>query len=88
MKLVLTELGKPSFVSLGKLAAFVQFTGLGFVREKICVGKWPMKDSIRKNRLLVDWRFQGALCLRISFYWLLCQTTLVAAMLGFLVLEA
>ncbi|MCP4478929.1 MAG: hypothetical protein GY880_09785 [Planctomycetaceae bacterium] len=47
-----------------------------------------MKDSIRKNRLLVDWKFQGALCLRISFYWLLCQTTLVATMLGFLALEA
>tara|TARA_B110000495_G_scaffold88448_1_gene76282 strand:- start:3844 stop:4269 length:426 start_codon:yes stop_codon:yes gene_type:complete len=47
-----------------------------------------MKDSIRKNRLLVDWKFQGALCLRVSFYWLLCQTTLVATMLGFLALEA
>ncbi|MDA7858428.1 hypothetical protein N9B31_04485 [Mariniblastus sp.] len=47
-----------------------------------------MKESIRKNRLLVDWKFQGALCLRVSFYWLLCQTTLVATMLGFLALEA
>ena len=47
-----------------------------------------MKDSICKNRLLVDWKFQGALCLRISFYWRLCQTTLVATMLGFLALEA
>ncbi|MDE0936716.1 MAG: hypothetical protein OSA89_12430 [Mariniblastus sp.] len=47
-----------------------------------------MKDSFRKNRLLVDWKFQGALCLRVSFYWLLCQTTLVATMLGFLALEA
>ncbi|MDA7928906.1 hypothetical protein N9B54_02995, partial [Mariniblastus sp.] len=26
--------------------------------------------------------------LRVSFYWLLCQTTLVATMLGFLALEA
>ena len=47
-----------------------------------------MNDSTRKNRLLVDWKLQGSLCLRISFYWLLCQTTLVATMLGFLALEA
>ena len=37
----------------------------------------------RRFRVFVDGKLQGALCLRIAFYWIVCQATVAATVFGF-----
>ncbi len=45
-----------------------------------------MKVRNRRYRLLADWKLQGHLCLRICIYWVVCQTAMIATIIGFIAL--
>ncbi len=36
-----------------------------------------MTKAHRRKRVFADWKIQGGLCLRVTFYWLTCQAMLV-----------